>query len=134
MLPSFLSDAFASLRHPKPIYLVGGPVRDHLLNRPCHDWDFTCAGAKKAARALRRILRATLITLDDHRQIFRLILPGAGERLTIDFAECAGGAIEKDLARRDFTVNAMAVPVARGEAGRVIDPFNGQRDLRRKRL
>ena len=44
------------------------------------------------------------------------------------------GTLREDLFRRDFTVNAMAVAVNRGRLGRLVDPFHGARDLRRKQL
>jgi poly(A) polymerase len=175
-LPAFLQKAFGGFRHPHPIYLVGGPIRDALLARPCHDWDFACVGARAAAKKLRSRLKAKLITLDDENKIYRLIVPSVvlqpsspavtgggpavrtssrqipcqqpqgmtfsgstgndqeGERLTVDFAELVGSSIEADLARRDFTVNAMAVQVTDVSGTAVIDPFGGMRDLRRRRL
>jgi tRNA nucleotidyltransferase (CCA-adding enzyme) len=68
--------------------------------------------------------------------------------LRIDFATCrkeryakpaaypslSAGTLEEDLFRRDFTVNAMAMAIAPGRFGTLIDPFNGVRDLRRKEL
>jgi poly(A) polymerase len=88
-------------------YWVGGPVRDRLLGRPCHDWDLVTPHAKKLAQAVARKTRSKLITLDDQYRIYRLI---QGE-LTVDFAEMHGKTIEEDLGRRDFTINAMAIPI-----------------------
>jgi tRNA nucleotidyltransferase/poly(A) polymerase len=51
-------------------------------------------------------------------------------RVTFDFAELQGGTIEEDLARRDFTINAMAISLNR--VNEVIDPFKGQNDLRKR--
>jgi tRNA nucleotidyltransferase (CCA-adding enzyme) len=69
-------------------------------------------------------------------------------RLRIDVATCrketyvkpaaypkvAAGTLQDDLARRDFTINAMAMALAPRTFGRLIDPFQGARDLRQKRL
>jgi len=151
------------------LYLVGGPVRDSLLARPCHDWDFVCRKARLVARRAARSLRAKFITLDEQNRIYRVILPSSGLRhppyvrgtqhcplplgrggseaegegpLTLDFAELQGQSIEADLARRDFTVNAMAMRltpslshrerVPEGRVRPIIDPFGGQRDLKKK--
>ncbi len=116
----------AARRHKSAVWFVGGPVRDAVLEIPCQDWDFVCRGARALARAVSRRLKAKFIVLDERYRIYRVILPG---RLTCDFAELQGKTIEQDLARRDFTINAMARPFPAGE---VIDPFQGQRDLKLK--
>jgi len=122
------------------LWLVGGPVRDAILNRPCHDWDFVCRHARNIALGLSRKLRATFVVLDEQNRIYRVVLP---DKVTLDFAEMQGKTIEEDLSRRDLTINAMAraltpTPLPQeGEGGRrrrpgegIIDPFHGQRDLK----
>jgi tRNA nucleotidyltransferase (CCA-adding enzyme) len=106
-------------------YFVGGPVRDRLLGRVCHDWDIVSRQALPLARSVVKSLRGKLITLDDQNRIYRIILT---DHTTIDFAEMQGKNIREDLARRDFTINAMA---QRLEGRDIIDPFNGQKDLNR---
>jgi hypothetical protein len=59
-----------------------------------------------------------------------VLLARAGERVTLDFARMRGGALEADLAARDFTINAMALDPAAPET--VIDPLGGRADLRAK--
>jgi putative nucleotidyltransferase with HDIG domain len=112
-------------------YLVGGSIRDRLLNVESHDWDFVCPHARKVAAAIARKISRKLIILDEVHRIYRVVLPGEGENraTTLDFAELQGGSIEKDLARRDFTMNAMASPLT---ADRLIDPYGGQRDLKKR--
>jgi len=112
-------------RFATPIYLVGGPVRDGLLSRPCHDWDFVCRHARQIALGLSRKLRATFVVLDEQNRIYRVVLP---DKVTLDFAELQGRTIAEDLKRRDFTINAMAVPLANRDL--LIDPFGGRRDLK----
>jgi len=126
-------------------FIVGGAVRDRLLGRPVTDLDIVCRHAKKAAKAAAKEHDGTLVVLDDQNKIYRVVLRDSAEIKTLDFAEMQGGSIEKDLARRDFTVNAMAIRnVGSGEWGvgstphtlrptpyDVIDPFGGQRDLKR---
>src|SRR5262249_281455 len=82
--------------------------------------------AKRAAAAVAKSLGAKLITLDDQYRIYRVVQPGG---VTLDFAELQGKTIQEDLARRDFTVNAMAREFP---AGKILDPFGGQRDLKKK--
>jgi putative nucleotidyltransferase with HDIG domain len=116
----------AARRHKTDIWLVGGPVRDALLNRPCHDWDFVCRHARRIALGFSRRLHATFIVLDEQNRIYRLVLP---DKVTLDFAEMQGKNIAEDLARRDLTINAMARMFPSGD---VIDPFGGRRDLKKK--
>lgn len=137
MPSSFLSDrrleavfSEIELRLKTPLYLVGGPVRDGLLGRPCHDLDFVCTGAKAFARAFSTKLKATFIVLDEENRIFRVAYrDSASSSTTFDFAELQGKSIDEDLARRDFTINAMAQPLGKSM---IIDPFQGQRDLKKR--
>jgi poly(A) polymerase len=110
------------------LYIVGGPVRDGILDRPCHDWDFVCRHARKFAQSLSRRLQATFVVLDDQNRIYRVVLP---DKVTLDFAEIQGKSIDEDLSRRDFTINAMA---RRFPNGSIIDPFGGQKDLKGKKI
>jgi len=120
---------------PDPVYLVGGAVRDLLLGRGRADIDLVVEGDPAAlARALDAEPLAahsrfgTLkVDLDGHeidiaatrRESY--VRPGALP--TVD----PGAPIRTDLARRDFTVNAMAVALA--EPRELIDPYDGQADL-----
>jgi poly(A) polymerase len=113
-------------------YWVGGTVRDRLLGRESHDWDFVCLHAERVARAVARQLDASFVTLDEQNRIYRVVprpKPGQPADLTLDFAERQGKRIEEDLGRRDFTINAMAIPLS---ANHVIDPFDGQKDLKKR--
>jgi hypothetical protein len=113
----------------RPVYLVGGPVRDRLLGREFRDWDVAGVGARRLASRAARALRGRLITLDAEHEIYRVVLPAG---ITLDVAELQGGSIAADLRRRDFAVNAMAADLRYPD--RVIDPLGGRRDLLRKRL
>lgn len=118
-----------SRRLQTPLWWVGGPVRDEILKRPWLDGDLACANALRMAQRLRRVLSAKLITLDDQYRIYRIILPTGGA--TLDIAELQGKTIQTDLARRDFSINAMARHVGQSE---VIDPWGGRGDVRRKKI
>lgn len=115
------------------IYLVGGAVRDALLNRETFDLDFTLA--KDAIRTGRRIansLQADFFPLDEERDTGRIILSDdQGGRFTMDFAAFRGPNLESDLTGRDFTLNAIACDLS-DEA--LHDPLNGVTDLKEKCL
>ncbi len=110
-------------------YLVGGAIRDSILGRPVLDIDIVLRGCGvEAARKVADSLGAAFYTLDAERGIGRVILVREGARYTLDFAALRGTSIEEDLALRDFTVNAIAVPLT--DPARPIDPLGGERDTR----
>lgn len=101
-------------------YVVGGAIRDLLLGIEPADADVACVDALAAARAFG----GRLVRLGDQEELsaYRVVLP----EHVYDFAELLGGTLDTDLARRDFTINAMAVDLRRDT---LIDPHGGQRDL-----
>jgi len=103
-------------------YVVGGAVRDELLGRPVVDLDVACPEPESAARRYARTTRGALFPLSERHGAWRVALR---DGRTVDFTPLRGG-IEADLATRDFTVNAIAVPVAGGEP---VDPFDGRGGL-----
>jgi tRNA nucleotidyltransferase/poly(A) polymerase len=112
---------FPDLRKvPLPAYVVGGAVRDLLLGRHPADADVASNDPLAAARALRhKVIR---LGKADHLSAYRVVL---GEHV-YDFAELLDHDIDADLARRDFTINAMAVSL---DDGTHLDPHGGRRDL-----
>ena len=110
-------------------WLVGGSVRDAIFSRPIHDFDFAVArDAIGAARAAADRLGAPLYVLDAERDTARVVAHDAdGARVFLDFAGLRQPVIEADLEKRDFTINAMAVDLARPDA--LIDPHGGRRDI-----
>ena len=103
-------------------YVVGGTVRDELLGRPVLDVDIACAEPEQAARAYARMSDGAPFPLSATHGGWRVALP---EGRTVDFTPLQG-SIEDDLASRDFTINAIARPLAGGEH---VDPFGGRDDL-----
>ncbi len=120
--------------HP-PLYLVGGGVRDLLLEREPQQADLDVVvppGALAAARRVADRLGWAYYALDEQRDVARLVFaPGAPTPLVCDVAAMRGGSIEADLKLRDFTVNAMALTITPGESSTLIDVTGGQEDLRR---
>lgn len=110
---------------PENSYLVGGAVRDILLQRQREYLDLDFVIPKQAVSMARKMAydyQAGFVLLDKERQIARVVFPSA----TIDFAQQEGDTLIQDLSRRDYTINAIACHCYTGE---IIDPFNGQKDL-----
>ncbi|AIE73506.1 CCA tRNA nucleotidyltransferase [Synechocystis sp. PCC 6714] len=115
---------------PPQACLVGGAVRDALLGRRREylDWDFVVPnGAIEAASAIASRYRAGFVVLDKARHIARVVFTHG----TVDFAQQEGMSLEQDLARRDFTVNAIAYNF---QQNKLIDPMAGVGDLQRGQL
>jgi tRNA nucleotidyltransferase (CCA-adding enzyme) len=121
---------------PDPVYLVGGAVRDLLLGRGRGDIDLAVEGDP---RALAAALGAE--PLAEHSRFGTLKVAWGGEELDLAATRRerysrpgalprveVGAPIRTDLARRDFTVNAMAVPLA--DPRELLDPYDGGADLR----
>lgn len=109
------------------IWLVGGAVRDVMLERPVHDWDFAVdRDATGLARAVGDALGGAYFPLDAKRGMGRVVsMTDDDARTELDFALLRGSGIETDLATRDFTVNAMAL----SEEVVLVDPLDGEVDL-----
>ena len=107
----------------EPAYVVGGAVRDELLGRPVVDVDVACRDPRGAARAYAREERAAVFPLSERHGAWRVAFP---DRRTLDFTPLGDG-IEADLRTRDFTMNAIARPLASRD---YVDPLAGREDLR----
>lgn len=116
------------------IYLVGGAVRDSLVNRRVKDLDFVLpTQALKTARRVANALKADFFVLDGEREIGRVIIEKPqDERQVLDFALQRSSNLEGDLLGRDFTINAIAIDL--NNPGQLIDPLGGSRDLFEKKL
>ncbi|KPV96659.1 Multifunctional CCA protein [Pseudoalteromonas sp. P1-9] len=119
------------------IYLVGGAVRDKLLNRPIKESDYVVVGSTPD-----ELLALSYQQVGSDFPVF--LHPETKDEYALARTERKSGqgytgficdftpdvTLEEDLIRRDLTVNAMA----EDENGNIIDPFNGQADLEQKRL
>lgn len=119
------------------IYLVGGAVRDQLLNIPVHDRDYVVVGTTPEA-----MLKQGYSQVGKSFPVF--LHPATGEEYALARTErktgegytgfeCQFGpevSLETDLQRRDLTINA----IAQSEDGELIDPYNGIRDLTNRQL
>lgn len=125
-------------------YLVGGAVRDKLLGVKCKDLDYAVEAESFEAMVEDVKLRGGEIFLSRPEYLtIRAKIPG--HTIAADYVLCRResfysdgrrpdsvsiGTIEDDLARRDFTVNA----IAETEDGVIVDPFGGQEDLEKRVL
>ncbi|MBI4267633.1 MAG: CCA tRNA nucleotidyltransferase, partial [Chloroflexi bacterium] len=124
-------------------YVVGGFVRDTLLGRATADIDVAVAtDATEIAPKIATVLGGTPVLLDRINKISRVVFmrnttPDSKCQLVLDLATFTGN-IEQDLARRDFTIDAMAIDLAKFKEGfakvPVIDPFGGRDDLRHGKI
>jgi tRNA nucleotidyltransferase (CCA-adding enzyme) len=133
-----------ALRCGAPPYLVGGPVRDLLAGRRVLDVDLllpdrleAVARAGEAELGGRAVLRARFLTATLEVPGLRIDLSRARrERYPRPGAlpVVRPASVEADLGRRDFSLNAMALPLFGGAAAQLLDPHGGREDLRRRRL
>ncbi len=149
-------DAFLASHPEARLYLVGGAVRDTLIGRRMREIDFDFVVTGLASQGLEAWLReqGEVNLVGQHFGVFKFMPKGYASRNT-EFVDIAlprteavttgslGGykdfdiqsdpnlPIEDDLARRDFTINAMAWDV---REKKLIDPFDGQADLSRKMI
>ncbi len=135
LLPSALSPEILQALPPDvDTYLVGGAVRDALLNRASHDLDFVVnADGRRVASAVADALGAAYYPLDDQHRTGRVVVPQAdGTRMVLDFASMRGPDLESDLRARDFTINAIAMQLQAPQ--QLIDPLSGGAHLHARLL
>lgn len=115
------------------VYVVGGCIRDRLLGRASPDVDLAAHEAAALGRGFARAHRHVLVPLDLERGTWRVVSREPAEQ--IDLSELHG-AIDADLALRDFTLNAIACPLEQWHAPSPawIDPLGGQADLAAGRI
>jgi tRNA nucleotidyltransferase (CCA-adding enzyme) len=123
------------------VYLEGGTVRDSLLGIPSYDIDVSVVG--DAPTLARKVAQKVGAEVEVHELFRTATLVLEGEPFTLDIVtarseryerpgalpEVEAGSIEQDMARRDFTVNAMAVRILPGKIGHLVNLQGGLADL-----
>ncbi len=131
-----------AMKRGESAYLIGGAVRDILLNRGNLDLDLSVEG--KAISLARQIASENDFSLKTHPRFGTAKLQSKNFSLDLVTArsetyerpgalpKVQTGTIYDDLARRDFTINAMAIHLSPDSFGELLDPHNGQHDLAKK--
>lgn len=115
-------------------FLVGGSLRDALLGRGGHDLDFVLDGAlQDLPEAMAQLNHGRFFWLDHQRRQSRVVFGHGSAGYTLDFAPLRGQTIHGDLVLRDFTINALALPL-NGDSSCLIDPLGGLHDLAASRI
>ncbi len=125
-------EAHAQGRGLDPVYLVGGVLRDALLERPSSpDIDLVSRDPLSVARILGEAFGGKVVSFDEccHRVIF---LWGE-QRVHVDISGLRGSSIDEDLRLRDFTINAIATQMGR-QPSPLFDPLGGLQDLWERRI
>ena len=110
-------------------YLVGGYLRDIMLEKSSYDRDIVLINTdiETIAKNIAEKLNATFIELDKDWGIYRIVLND--KKNYIDFAKAVDNSIEKDLKRRDITINSIAFNL---NTNTFLDPNNGIADIKNK--
>ena len=116
-----------------PVYLVGGVVRDLLLGRDSKDIDVVCKNAYELAQNLSKLNRASIVEWKKPGlEVVTYRLARKSPKDNHDFFDVAGfraSSLGADLRSRDFTINAMALPISENGFGDLVDPLKGETDL-----
>lgn len=115
-------------------YIIGGFVRDLLLDRETNDIDIAIGkDAMEISKKVADHIGGHYVLLDEVNHVARVAMTGWEQPLYLDFST-VWTTIEEDLARRDFTINAMAIELNGflSDSAQLIDPFKGKKDLEKK--
>ena len=132
--------AFSKM-HDVELYLVGGSVRDLLLNRKTADFDFTLKSETiQFVKSFAKSINAPFVPLEEQPPTARVIVKtqqSTQTELCLDFTQFRANTLTEDLCLRDLTINAMAIrleSVMETDHPEIIDPCNGINDLDKRQL
>lgn len=128
------------------VFLTGGALRDMLAGLPVRDLNFTLEGSPlKLVKALEKEAGIRIVNSDDVRKSYEIVFPN-GVLAEVSMArtekyakpgakpKVAPATIHEDLRGRDFTINCLAVSLAKGSRGLLLDPTNGLSDFALREL
>lgn len=109
---------------------MGGAIRDIYLGRQPFDFDFAVKGPGiEFAKAFAQKIRGKFVLLSEKDDEARVVFQ---KKIFFDFAGIQGKEIFEDLKRRDFTINALAIPIKDSKLIEIIDYFSGQDHLKKR--
>ncbi len=110
-------------------YIVGGYLRDFVLNIKTYDIDYVLIDVDiiDFGKTFANKVQGHFVLLNEKNEIARVVLPDKTHY--VDFAKCVGNSIKDDLSRRDFSINAMAYDIKKHE---LIDIYQGLDDIKNK--
>ena len=121
------------------IYIVGGTIRDYLLEKSINDIDMIVFNSiNDVVYKFADTINKKVIVLDKNRNIFRVVVD---ENIFLDFSSPVGQDLLEDLGYRDFTINSMAIKLSKIDFNNnqisikkddIIDPFNGIKDIEKQ--
>ena len=131
-----------AVRDRRKIFLVGGYLRDLILNKQdeVRDLDFTVKkGAINFAKRIAKKIKGNFVLLDKQHGCARIVYNRNKKTYTLDFADFRGKDIKEDLLYRDFSINALSVDISRIKKAKslsdiIIDYYGGLEDLKDKRI
>ena len=126
-----------------PAYLIGGYVRDIILERPTQDIDIVALGsgielanlvAKDLGRTKVQIFKNYGTAMVQHKNLQLEFVGARKESYNHDSRNpiVENGTLEDDMNRRDFTINTLAISLNKDDFGLVLDPFKGLDDIKNK--
>jgi len=120
------------------VYLVGGALRDLILNRPCCDFDFAVfKNALKVARQFADQIKGSYVLLDEEHGCARVVKRKDKQIFTYDFADFRDKTLKSDLFHRDFTINTLCVPIENCQGGTLCAPhdyYGAQKDIQAQKI
>jgi len=128
------------------VFLTGGALRDMMAGLPVRDLNFTIEGAPlKLVKALEKESGIRVLNADDLRKSYEIIFPnGVLAEISMSRMEkflkpgaspkIVPASIHEDLRGRDFTINCLAISLAKGSRGLLLDPTNGLSDFALREL
>jgi tRNA nucleotidyltransferase (CCA-adding enzyme) len=137
-IPDFVKEILNKLEKAGfKVYIVGGSVRDLIMEREVHDWDFTTDATPNQVLKVfpdgHYDNKFGTVGIPFNKEIMEVTtMRKEGDYKDYRHPDQIGWTdkIEEDLARRDFTINAIAI----SEKGEIVDPYNGQEDIKNKFL
>lgn len=128
------------------VFLTGGALRDMLAGLPVRDLNFTIEGSPlKLVKALEKEAGIRVLNADETRKSYEIVFPN-GVLAEVSMAriekyskpgappKVVGATIHEDLKGRDFTINCLAISLAKGSRGLLLDPTNGLSDFELREL